>query len=225
MADASLPLRSRTTVSSASAPLPVDVPPAQGFRAFRQRLAHILERPSTNWTIIALAAADGIFTIVQLAYAFVQDKGCSCTDSCGEDPLFFKVLDWLSLTILSIFIIEILLDLVAFGPSHWISARHHWLHCFDSIVVIAAFTLEILPESSLKTVASLLILLRLVRLIKLVVTLEVGTEEYRDTQEKETEERLWRSERAQLVGQITSLRRRLQVLDSRAGSGSDSFSD
>jgi hypothetical protein len=111
-----------------------------------------------------------------------------------------------------LFLVEIPLDLVAFGIKYYIpfgsSDSPHWfLHSFDAVVVIGAFVLSIganvsLPSFSLfsrdplatdwlprepseqgplESVVSLLIVLRLWRILKLVLSIEVGNQELHET--------------------------------------------
>jgi hypothetical protein len=96
----------------------------------------------------------------------------SCTPIEGEaTPLWLSVLSYLSLSITSLFVLEIPLTLWSlgldaynpFGP-----VPHAGLHLFDASVVLTTFVLEVVLRGKERELAGLLILLRLWRLVKLV---------------------------------------------------------
>ncbi|BGP14535.1 hypothetical protein JCM10213v2_002484 [Rhodosporidiobolus nylandii] len=202
-------------------PLTDAVPPPSAFSRFRRRLAYLLDRPATHWTIVLLSLLDFLFTLSELVYVFLKDTMCECDNSCPEEPALLEVFDVLSLLITGTFCLEIPLDLLAFGPAHDLSVRHHWLHCFDALVVIVAFVLEIVLKGAEKDVASLVIILRLWRLVKLLSTLEVGRSEYEEQTEVSRERQQWEAEREKLSGEIWRLRRRLWRYEGRENSGDD----
>ncbi|GAA5892549.1 hypothetical protein JCM5296_006160 [Sporobolomyces johnsonii] len=163
-----------------------------------------------------------------IGYEYLKDQRCLCNDSCEEDVPVMEILDLLSIFITGLFVLEIPLDLIAFGIPHYTSATHWPLHCFDAVVVVVAFVVEIGVKGPLHEIASLLIVLRLWRLIKLVSTIEVGMTEYREQagdiaeieREREEERKAWEGERARWRKKVEGLRRRLRALEGR-GKGDD----
>ncbi|GAA5868696.1 hypothetical protein JCM8547_003786 [Rhodosporidiobolus lusitaniae] len=180
------------------------------FDRFRRRLVQDLDAAETHWSILGLAGLDFFFTISELSYAFLRDSSCECTNSCKEPPLL-EMIGLLSTFITTAFVVEIPLDLVAFGPAHYLTAKHHWLHLFDAIVVIVAFVLEVVLQGPMSTVASLVIILRLWRIMKLLSSLEVSLNEFEEEKAgPELPERIrWREERRKLRGEVDRLRKRL----------------
>ncbi|GAA5884492.1 hypothetical protein JCM6882_005273 [Rhodosporidiobolus microsporus] len=187
---------------------PLSLPPSR-FQRFRRRLAAALDSPETHWTIIGLSVLDFVFTVGELAYEFLKESSCVCNDSC-EEPAMLEMVGWLSTFVTTAFVVEIPLDLVAFGPKHYLTAKHHLLHLFDAVVVIVAFVLEVLLQGPAHDVASLLIILRLWRLLKLVSALQVGSTELEEESAEAKAQKGWMEERERMLGEILSLRRRLK---------------
>ncbi|GAA6037958.1 hypothetical protein JCM8097_009509 [Rhodosporidiobolus ruineniae] len=214
-----------TPASSASCPRPVHVvdtetgdasgasSPSRWQRA-RRGLAVAMDSAELHWTVVILALSDFLFTLAELSWELLKDKACVCSDTC-EEPALVEMAGWLSATVTSLFVVEVFLDLVAFGPSHFTSKPHHWLHCFDAVVVIVAFVLEVVLRGPVERIASLLVVLRLWRVAKLLSALEVGMSEYRE-QTGEVEARVegatkaeWAEEKRRLLDEVRRLRRRL----------------
>jgi hypothetical protein len=90
----------------------------------------------------------------------------------GQDlPKWLEVLSHISLGITTFFLIEIPLSIFAFGPKFYNpfgSVPHSGLHLFDAFIIGTTFTLEVVLRGREQEVASLLIILRLWRLVKLV---------------------------------------------------------
>jgi len=90
----------------------------------------------------------------------------------GKDlPKWLEVLSHISLGITTFFLIEIPLSIFAFGPKFYNpfgSVPHSGLHLFDAFIIGTTFILEVVLRGREQEVASLLIILRLWRLIKLV---------------------------------------------------------
>jgi hypothetical protein len=87
------------------------------------------------------------------------------------------VLSHVSLAITTLFLIEIPLQLWAFGVRYYNPIRGSgdgervmfgWLHLFDAAVIVTTFILEVVLKGRERELAGLLILLRLWRLVKLV---------------------------------------------------------
>ena len=107
--------------------------------------------------------------LADLAYTVLSD---SCTAPEGpEAPLWLNVLAHISLTITILFLIEIPLTLWSIGWRHYSpfgDTPHGGLHLFDAFIIVTTFVLEIILRGKERELASLLIILRLWRLVKLV---------------------------------------------------------
>lgn len=95
----------------------------------------------------------------------------------APDPAWLEVLSHVSLAITTLFLIEIPLQLWAFGVRYYNPIRGSgdgervmfgWLHLFDAAVIVTTFVLEVVLRGRERELAGLLILLRLWRLVKLV---------------------------------------------------------
>jgi len=75
-----------------------------------------------------------------------------------------KALAWTSVTILSIFTLEQFVKLAVFGPRYFLKV---W-HAIDAFVIITSLILEILLRGPSREVASLLIIFRLWRLVRIM---------------------------------------------------------
>ncbi|GAA5967125.1 hypothetical protein JCM11641_000448 [Rhodosporidiobolus odoratus] len=198
---------------------PLSPKPLSSIQQARLKLAWALDRQETHWTIIILSILDLLFTISELAYEFLQDGSCQCSGSCPEPPPVIEMFDFLSKFITTAFVVEIPLDLFGFGFAYLFSSEDHWLHCLDAIVVLGAFVLEVVLQGPVRKVASLVILLRFWRLVKVVTALEVGTTEYDEQlelDEKRTDRERWQAEKGRLKGEMEGLRRRLERYEGRS---------
>ncbi|GAA5829392.1 hypothetical protein JCM11251_005032 [Rhodosporidiobolus azoricus] len=192
-------------------------PPLSAFQRCKRRLAEGLEAPEWHWTIIGLSVLDFSFTIGELAYEFLRDSRCACTNSC-EEPALLEMVGWLSTFVTSAFVLEIPLDLVAFGPAHYLTTKRHFLHLFDAVVVLVAFALEVLFQGPSHDVASLLIILRLWRLLKLLVSaVQVSSAEYEEGSAEGKAQKKWRAEKEELLSELADLRRRIGRQERKCG--------
>lgn len=112
---------------------------------------------------------DAACVLADLAYTFLS-PGCEPPE--GPDaPQWLEVLSHISLAITTFFLIEIPLSVFAFGPRFYNpfgSLPHSSLHFFDAIIIMTTFILEVVLRGRERELASLLIILRLWRLVKLV---------------------------------------------------------
>ena len=52
-----------------------------------------------------------------------------------------------------------------------------WFHCFDAFVILVSFVVDVLAHGVLEDIASLVVILRLWRMVKIVEEMSVGAEE------------------------------------------------
>ncbi|KAK3331939.1 hypothetical protein B0T19DRAFT_89436 [Cercophora scortea] len=72
-----------------------------------------------------------------------------------------------------LFLVELAVTVWAFGLGFF----QEWFHCFDAFVIIASFIIDIVARGVLEEIGSLVIMLRLWRLVKIVEELSVGAAE------------------------------------------------
>jgi len=121
---------------------------------------------------------DASCVLADLIYTFLSPD---CTPPHGEDaPAWLEVLAHISLAITTFFLIEIPLSIYAFGFTFYNPLgpmTHGALHLFDAIIIVTTFVLEVALKGREQELASLLIVFRLWRLVKLVGGVAVGVGE------------------------------------------------
>jgi voltage-gated hydrogen channel 1 len=152
---------------------------------FRERLAAGLESAPVHRLLIALVSPRSVHVNIDNSneQQILLDTGCvladlaytllspGCTPSGPDAPKWLEVLSHISLAITTLFLIEIPLNLLALGWSHFNpcgNVQHASLHLFDAIIIIVTFVLEMVLRGKERELAGLLIVLRLWRLVKLV---------------------------------------------------------
>jgi voltage-gated hydrogen channel 1 len=133
-----------------------------------------------------------------LGYTLLTSESCAEGGGVHQDPKWLEILSHLSLVITTLFLVEIPLQLWAFGIRYFdpfqfagssenegangteyetrgdargtrkVKVTYSGLHLFDAVVVVTTFVLEVVLKGKERELAGLLILLRLWRLVKLV---------------------------------------------------------
>uniref|UniRef100_A0A1I8J3W9 Voltage-gated hydrogen channel 1 n=1 Tax=Macrostomum lignano TaxID=282301 RepID=A0A1I8J3W9_9PLAT len=134
-------------------------------RVVRLHLDHFLHTRRFQIAIIVLVLLDAIIVVAELAI----DLGL--LSSSGREGLessaWPHVLHSLSLTILSLFLLEAMLKLYAMG---W-KIFQHKMELFDMFVIVVSFGLDVasaVPGSQLTALFGLVVLLRLWRIVRIV---------------------------------------------------------
>lgn len=107
--------------------------------------------------------------LADLGYSFLSE-GCEPPEGPNA-PIWLNVLAHVSLAITTLFLVEIPVTLWASGPEYYNPfgrVTHATLHLFDALVIVITFVLEVILRGKEQELASLLIILRLWRLVKLV---------------------------------------------------------
>jgi len=186
------------------------------YNRCRIKTGHFLEHPRLHKTVIALITVDAICVLADLAYSFLSP---SCNPPGGEDsPQWLEILSHISLAITTLFLIEIPLNLWAFGfqfMNPFGRVPHAGLHAFDSIIILTTFTLEVVLRGKEKELAGLLIILRLWRLVKLVGGVAVGAGELQEETARALEEVNCELERVK--AQLTEAREENSLLKMKLG--------
>lgn len=169
----------------------------------REKIATVLESRRLHQTVITFITVDAVCVLADLTYTFLHD---SCNGS-EEDPEWLKAFSTVSLTITSLFLVEIPLTIYAFGIQFYNplgSRLHSGLHFFDALVIIITFILEAVLRGKEQELAGLLVILRLWRLVKLVGGVAVGAGEINE----ETDKELWEARE-----KVKALQNRVQQLE------------
>ncbi|KAE9399305.1 hypothetical protein BT96DRAFT_820767 [Gymnopus androsaceus JB14] len=145
--------------------------------SYRERLAVWLESAPFHKFVIALITIDAAIVLADLGYTLLSP---GCTPEGPEGPEWLEILSHISLGITAFFLIEIPLAIFAFGLEYYNpfgKIPHAILHDFDAIIIVTTFVLEVFLKGRERELASLLIVLRLWRLVKLVGGIAVGAGE------------------------------------------------
>ncbi|KAB5554821.1 hypothetical protein GE09DRAFT_1122491 [Coniochaeta sp. 2T2.1] len=171
----------------------------QTYGRLRHKAQAQLSTKKKHYMVMALVALDvgGI-----LADIFVALIACDRHEQ--EEPWVGDVRDGLrvaSLVFSCLFLVELGVCVWAFGVRYFSS----WFHCFDAVVILVSFVSDLLTQGIVEEIASLVIVLRLWRFVKIVEELSVGASEtMEDTQarleEVEKENEVLRSEIRALRG-------------------------
>ncbi|KAI0831440.1 hypothetical protein BC628DRAFT_1312137 [Trametes gibbosa] len=156
------------------------------YQRCKTRAAEFLESPPLHYTVITLVLIDSACVLADLAYTFLSSD---CTPIEGPDtPLWLNILANVSLVITTLFLVEIPLSLWALGIRYYNPAgpvAHAVLHLFDALVILTTFILEVGLRGRERELASLLVILRLWRLVKLVQGIAVSAGELDERQAEE----------------------------------------
>ncbi|KAJ7285951.1 hypothetical protein C8J57DRAFT_1708361 [Mycena rebaudengoi] len=140
----------------------------------RKQTADFLQSTFLHKIVLSLIAI-GNCVLADLGYTFLHD-GCTPPEGPGV-PAWLNVVAHISLGITSFFLLEIPITLWALGTQYFNpfgDIPHAWLHLFDVFIILTTFILEVVLKGREQELASLLIVLRLWRLIKLVGGVTVG---------------------------------------------------
>jgi hypothetical protein len=106
---------------------------------WREDLGEKLESQSIHWAILWLTVVDSLCVLIEIVITFFEE--------CSKEPSELYLLyhsglwdhwavvtaEWVSTGITCLFLIEVLLTLVAFGPSYYTPGSPHWImHNLDA---------------------------------------------------------------------------------------------
>ncbi|THV74834.1 hypothetical protein D6D28_02261 [Aureobasidium pullulans] len=119
-----------------------------------------------------------------------ESKGDVAQEAIGIVGLVFSCL----------FMLELMASIWAFGFQYFRSK----FHCFDATVIVASFVIDVLLRGILEEVASLIIILRLWRVIKIMEELSVGAQEQTEALRERIE--LLEHEKSQMEIELSALK-------------------
>ncbi|KAF9185283.1 hypothetical protein BGZ51_002758 [Haplosporangium sp. Z 767] len=143
------------------------------FERIRHRLGEILETKRAHVVVLLLTLLDIILVMLQIGASLLH------LDETEEETWVIALLGHLSLAIVSVFVLEILLRLFAFGPRYfWKPTPHGYLHLIDAVIILTSFLLEVFLKGAGQELSSLLIIFRLWRVLKLTGTVALEVTEH-----------------------------------------------
>ncbi|XP_031564162.1 voltage-gated hydrogen channel 1-like [Actinia tenebrosa] len=135
------------------------VPSTPWWKDNRAKLRELLHSQKAQYTVVGLVVLDCIIVIAEL----IVDLQILKVHHDNPAP---HILHYISIAILSIFLIELILKMYAMG----LDFLRHKMEVFDGIVVVVSFALDIAFSGSESAAegASLLVILRLWRVTRIV---------------------------------------------------------
>ncbi|KAH7376449.1 hypothetical protein B0T11DRAFT_335615 [Plectosphaerella cucumerina] len=142
---------------------------AQWFSALnREKLGNLLSSRKTHYLILALVALD---VSALLGNIFLELIACDTNrEPEAWNASLREALTAAGLVFSSVFLLELAACILAFGAGYFAD----WFHCVDGAVIIASFVIDLLSHGIVEDIASLVIIFRLFRLVKLVEEMSLG---------------------------------------------------
>lgn len=215
-----MPDMSRTLARTESEPLlhkprpePSDSPctePTTRLQSARRQARHFLNSKAGHYAVLLLVSID-----VSLIFADFILTLWVCEHTCRSDPdsrashgavagvaRAQALLGVVSLVFSYLFMAELALSVAAFGLPYFRSA----FHCFDAFVIVAGFVLDVFLAGVLEEIGSIVVVLRLWRVVKIIEELSSEAVERIDAVQEELAG--VKEEREGLRVQVELLRRR-----------------
>jgi len=144
---------------------------------WQYELGETLESNNAHFIILFLVFLDFSCVMAELVISlFENDCEKEELNKLGvevEEPFILIVLKWVSVAILSIFILELILKLIAFGWRYFIK---HALHAIDAIVVISSlFLILYLHTQEEREMVGLMIIFRFWRFLRIMDAVMIAT--------------------------------------------------
>ncbi|KAI0473015.1 hypothetical protein GGR56DRAFT_677051 [Xylariaceae sp. FL0804] len=133
-----------------------------GYGGARRAAQRFYDSKAKHWCILALIMLDvaGILTDIFIALITCElgrDDEAWVAPTRGALTTF-------SLVMSSIFMLELALSVFVEGLKYFSS----WFHCFDAFVIVGSFAVDLLEHGVAEEIASLVVVLRLWRFVKII---------------------------------------------------------
>jgi len=148
------------------------VNPFRGPRIARSRaqLRRFLTSRAGHYSVLLLVSLD-----VSCIFAdfIINLFTCEARSAQSAWNTALEALGIVSLVFSCLFMVELLASIWAFGAAYFKSK----FHCFDALIIVAGFVVDVLLRGVIEEVASLVVILRLWRVVKIIEELSVGAQE------------------------------------------------
>ncbi|PSR98979.1 hypothetical protein BD289DRAFT_361777 [Coniella lustricola] len=152
------------------------------YRKRQGQCRKLLISKQKHYFTLALVALDVSCLLADILIALIDCDSRIKND--GWVPDVREGLEHAGLVFSCLFLVELLLCLWAFGLGYLRS----WFHIFDALIIVASFLIDILTRGVVEEVASLVIILRLWRFVKIIEEMSVGASEQMEDLEMKIEE-------------------------------------
>ncbi|KAF6824025.1 hydrogen voltage-gated channel 1 protein [Colletotrichum plurivorum] len=148
----------------------------------RTSLKDVLSSRRKHYAVLALVSLD---VLTLMANIFVELVAC---DMKREDEPWVRTtrqgLTLAGLVFSCVFLAELMLCVLAFGWRYFTE----WFHVLDGIVIVASFVIDVLSHGIVEEIASLVIVFRLFRFVKVVEEMSMGAAERMEGLEQQLED-------------------------------------
>jgi len=136
----------------------------------RAQLQRFLTSKAGHYSILLLVSLD-----VSCIFAdfIINLFTCEARSPHSAWGTALEALGIVSLVFSCLFMVELLASIWAFGAAYFKSK----FHCFDALIIVAGFVVDVLLRGVIEEVASLVVILRLWRVVKIIEELSVGAQE------------------------------------------------
>ncbi|KAF2002693.1 hypothetical protein P154DRAFT_488163 [Amniculicola lignicola CBS 123094] len=145
-----------------------DCEPKQSSFFVRQHLHRFLTSRASHYSILLLVSLDVTVLFADIVISLVT---CGHRSKSVEDAL--EALATVGLVFSCIFVLELIASIWAFGITYF----HSRFHIFDASVIIISFAFELALRGVEEEVASLIVVLRLLRVVKIIDEMSVAADE------------------------------------------------
>lgn len=189
----------------------------------RHNVRRFLTSKTGHYAVLLLVSLDvsSIFADFILSL-YVCEHTCKSSPYPGEPGQTLdsidtaqSVLGIVSLVFSVLFLLELLGSIWAFGPRTFFRSK---FHCFDAAVIVAGFVVDVCLKGVLEEIGSIVVVLRLWRVVKIIDELSAGAEEQMEGMAERLEKA--ERERAEAWKEVEGLRRRQGAVKS-VGDGAD----
>ncbi|KAI1025192.1 hypothetical protein LB505_009452 [Fusarium chuoi] len=195
-------------------------------RSTKQKTAQFLSSKAGHYSVLTLVSLDVLSMIADFILNLFK---CEQGKKGSDWDLALEILGSVSLVFSCLFVVELIASVWAFGWKLVLFHSHSdliadvlryfnsWFHCFDAFIVIAGFITDVALRGIIEEVASLIVVMRLWRVVKIIEELGVGAQEQTEElnvklEKSESENEDLRSEISRLKGAMKKAGLDQQVL-------------
>jgi len=173
------------------------------YRRYQIWTGEALESQRIHASVIGLIVVDSIIVITDLAWVFLN----RCNAGEEDLPEWLEILSHISLAINFLFFFEIPLAIWSFGWRFYSPVSneypHAGFHLFDAAIILGNLVIDLFLRGKAEELASLIVVFRLWRIVKVVGGVAVGVSEYNE--EAVIEIKASRAEIHRLEARVTEL--------------------
>ncbi|EWG55162.1 hypothetical protein FVEG_13206 [Fusarium verticillioides 7600] len=166
-------------------------------RSTKEKTAQFLSSKAGHYSVLTLVSLDVLSMIADFVLNLFK---CEQGRKGSDWDLALEILGSVSLVFSCLFVVELIASVWAFGWKYFNS----WFHCFDAFIVIAGFITDVALRGIIEEVASLIVVMRLWRVVKIIEELGVGAQE--QTEELNVKLEKVESENEDLRSEISRLK-------------------